>query len=422
MLARRMVLGALAGAAIGAACRDSGELAPPEPALSDIAERYVRVALQLAQHQPDLIEAYLGPAEWRPGSRVPVAGLLAETTALDEVLARAASERVVDGAARDRVRYLAGQARALRTAARRLSGERMRFANEARDAFGIDWPARPSDAADRARRDLETRLPGKGPLPARYAAFRRQHAVADDVVLPVFRAAIAACRALASPQLPLPEGEGLVVEGMDGGGFEARAVYEGAYRTRVALATSGPTDLARLVWLAAHETYPGHHVQHVLGERDAVGANGWTERTLVPAFGPHVLVAEGAAEAGAALLLDGETFAEVCAALAREARTPAATVADLVAVHRAVTALDEVVPLVAQAYLDGEIGTEAATSRLRDEALVPDAALLLGVIERQRTRVLAYPFGRRLVTRLVFDRPPADRWMRLRELATTLVA
>jgi hypothetical protein len=48
--------------------------------------------------------------------------------------------------------------------------------------------------------------------------------------------------------------------------------------------------------------------------------------------------------------------------------------------------------------------------------------LLLGVIERQRTRVLAYPFGRRLVTRLVFDRPPADRWMRLRELATTLVA
>ena len=127
MPSRRTVLGALAGAAIGAACRDSGELAPPDPPLSDLAHRYVRVALQLAQHQPDLIEAYLGPAEWRPGSRVPVAGLLAETTALDEVLARAASGRVGDGAARARVRYLAGQARALRTAARRLSGEAMRF-------------------------------------------------------------------------------------------------------------------------------------------------------------------------------------------------------------------------------------------------------------------------------------------------------
>jgi hypothetical protein len=412
----------LASAVIGAACRRIEPDASVDAGLDQLAERHVRVALQLAQHQPDLIEAYFGPAEWRPGSRVPVAGLLAEITALDEVLARAAGERVVDGAARDRVRYVAGQARALRAAARRLSGEGMRFANEARDAFGIDWPARPGDAADLARRDLETRLPGKGPLSARYAAFRRQHAVADDVVLPVLRAAIAACRALASPQLPLPEGEALVVEGMEGGGFEARAVYEGAYRTRVALATSGPTDLARLVWLAAHETYPGHHVQHVLGERDAVGSNGWTERTLMPAFGPHILVAEGAAEAGAALLLDDRTFAEICAALAREARTPAATVADLIAVHRAVTALDEVVPLVAQAYLDGEIGTEAATSRLRNEALVPDAALLLGVIERQRTRVLAYPLGRRLVTRLVFDRPPADRWMRLRELATTLVA
>ena len=422
MLSRRTVLSTLAGAAIGAACRDNGAVAPPDPSLNDIAHRYVRVALQLAQHQPDLVEAYLGPAEWRPGSRVPVAGLLAEITALDEMLARAAPEPVIDGAARDRVRYLAGQVRGLRTAARRLSGEAMRFASEARDAFGIDWPARPSDAVDRARRDLETRLPGTGPLPARYAVFRQRHAVADDLVLPVFRAAIAGCRARVARQFTLPEGEGLAVDGMDGGGFEARAVYAGAYQTRVALATSGPTDLARLTWLAAHESYPGHHVQHVLGERDAVGARGWTERTLIPAFGLHLLVAEGAAEAGAALLLDGEAFAEVCAALARESRTSTAAVADLVAVHQAVTALDEVVALVAQTYLDGEIGTEAATSRLRDEALAPDAAQLLGVIERQRTRMLAYPFGRLRITRVVFDEPPANRWSRLREIATTLVA
>jgi hypothetical protein len=418
-----MVLGALAGAAIGAACRDGGSSpVPPGRALDVLAERYVRVALQLAQHQPDLVETYLGPAEWRPGPRVPVAGLLGEVIELDAVLTGFAVLRPTDALERDRARYLAGQVRGLRTAARRLSGETMRFADEARDAFGIEWTPRPSEDIGAAGGELEARLPGKGPLPARYAAFRQQHALASGLVLPVFRAAIAECRTRVAAHVTLPDGESLTVDPLEGGGFEARAIYDGAFRTRVAIDPLGRSDLARIVWLAAHETYPGHHLQHVLAERDMVRGRGWTERTLLPGFGPHVLAGEGAAEAGAALLLDPQTFTDVCASLARQARPSNDAVADLAAVQRAVTALDEVVPLVAQAYLDGDIGSEAAAARLRDEALVPDAPQLLGIIERQRTRILAYPVGRRLVTRIVLEQPPANQWTRLREIATTMVA
>jgi hypothetical protein len=71
-------------------------------------------------------------------------------------------------------------------------------------------------------------------------------------------------------------------------------------------------------------------------------------------------------------------------------------------------------------YLDGEIGSEAAVARLRDEALVPNATQLLAVIERQRTRVLAYPLGRRLVLQSLLDAPAAQRWSRLAAIATTL--
>ena len=412
-----MVLGALASAAIGAACRSGDPIAPPDPDLTDIANRYVRVALKLAQHQPDLVETYLGPAEWRPGPREPVAGLLAETVQLSAQLDTTHG----DGAPellRTRLRYLAGQVQGLRTAARRLAGESMRFADEARDAFGLEWPGRPSEAAMRARAELDRRLPGTTPLPARYASFRQQHAIPGDLVLPVFHAAIDACRMRAVAHLTLPDGERVTVEALAGGGFEARAVYDGEYRTRVMLARSGPTDLARLVWLAAHEACPGHHMQHVLADRDVIRSKGWSERTLLPAFGPHVLVAEGAAEAGAALLLDGDAFVAVCSSLAREARTREAAIPELVDVHRTVTALDEFVAVVSRAYLDGEIGTEAATERLREEALVPDPAPLLAVIERQRTRVLAYPAGRQLIARHVFGGPTSERWPRLAAIAT----
>ena len=415
-----MVLGALAGAAIGAACRTSEPIAPPERALTDIAERYVRVALKLAQHQPDLVDAYLGPAEWRPGPRVPVAGLLAETIQLSAAIDALGRDRTPE-ALRTRLRYLAGQVKGLRTAARRLAGESMRFADEARDALGIEWSARPSAAAEDARRDLDARLPGTGSLHERYTAFRRRHAVARDAVLPVFEAAIAMCRERVRERVTLPDEERVDADVLDGGGFEARAIYSGAFRTRVAIDPSGTADLARIVWLAAHEAYPGHHLQHVLAERECVRGKGWIERTLHPGFGPHMLMAEGAAEAGAALLLEGDDFLSLCASLAADAKTTLVAIPDLIAVQRRITSLDDAVAIVADAYLDGGMGTAAAVDQLREEVLVPDASQLLGAIERQRTRILAYPVGRRLVIDQMAAMAAVERWPALQAIATQLV-
>ena len=96
------------------------------------------------------------------------------------------------------------------------------------------------------------------------------------------------------------------------------------------------------------------------------------------------------------------------------------TIADLVAVHRAVATLDQIVPGVAQAYLDGDIWGEAAAERLNTEALVPDGGRLLNAIERQRTRILAYPVGRRVVSAALAGGAADERWRRLVEVSTTL--
>ena len=312
----------LLAAAVGAACRSGPDRRPYQPTLDQFAERYVRLTLRLALHQPSLVEAWRGPDDWIPPLREPVAGIrlgiIEAHTAIGDLRAEAED---------DRLRYLQGQFAALAIAARRLAGESMGFSAEASASLGLE----PRDlAADEkgmaaAREELESLLPGPGPLHERHAAFRRRVAVPPKRLLATFRAAVAACQARVASHVTLPPGESVEVEDETGSGLEALASYDGGFRTRVALDTSGPIDLAHLVWLAAHETYPGHHVQHVLADRDCIRERGWRERELFAVFGRHHLHAEGAADAGAALLLEG-TSSMRCAGRSPRARaslTPA---------------------------------------------------------------------------------------------------
>jgi hypothetical protein len=425
-VSRRVAIATLAAAGAGLACRATPERPASRLQGDDIVEEYVRLTLQLAQHQPSLVEDWLGPASWRPGPRRPVADI---ATKVDE-LRDAAGRLAIDGEPGERSRYLHQQIEGLHVAARRLLGESMRFDDEARAAFGsaageltaqlVNDAPPPSSPAGVARADLGRRLGGRGPLHERHTAFVVQHAIAPGRLLPTLIAATQLCRERVQAQIPLPGDESVTLDTTTGTGLQGRATYEGGYATRVLIAASSPIDLARLVWLVAHETYPGHHVQHVLADHELVRGRGWHERALHPSFGAHHLHAEGAAEAGAALLLDGEAFEDICRDLAQLAGTPRGAVSEVVAVHRAVTELDALVVGVARQYLDGELATEDAAEQLAARALVGSPHQFLFTIERQRTRLLAYPVGRRLVMAHVFDAPAAQRWARLAQIATTL--
>jgi hypothetical protein len=142
---------------------------------------------------------------------------------------------------------------------------------------------------------------------------------------------------------------------------------------------------------------------------------------LTPAFGPHRLLAEGAAEAGAELLLPLAVRERVCAEhlLPAAGRRPGVA-GRLVRVERLVAALDLEVAFLAADYLDTPLGTEAATARLRDDALILDPPGMLSFVEKQRARVLAYPVGRRLVGEALAAVPEGDRWTRFAAISTFL--
>jgi hypothetical protein len=398
-------------------CRGVSRPAPITPA--GAGEIYVRLALSLARHQPSLIDTWLGPAAWGDGTREPVAAIQARIA--DLRTAMTAMPPPADAAEQARRRYLDGQVQALAVAAGRLTGASASFADEAAEALGARPPARDGAALDRVRQELSERLPGRGSLAERHAAFRQRHAVPAPRVESVFAEAVAWCREAAAPRLPLPAGERIALIPSDERGWAAFSRPHDPRTSDVWVSRHGGSDVAHLLQLAAHEGTPGHHAQHVLGTAWLVEARGWTERALSPAFGPHRLLAEGAAEAGAELLLPLGVRTRVCAERLLPAAGQLPSSAPLVvAIERLVAALDLEVAHIAADYLDSPLGTEAATTRLRDDALVLDPPGMLAFVERQRSRVLAYPVGRRLVSAALEQTPAAQRWAHFAAITTLL--
>ena len=335
-----------------------------------IADGYVRATLQLAQHDPTLVEDWRGPQRFQPGPRGPVAEVAREIEKLQRAVAFAASD-ISSGQEYARVQYLKGQLRGLRFAAERQLGQAKSIDDQAREEFGVVFPPLDVAAVQRTHQALRDALPGLGALKDRLLAYRNQMVIPAGRRLEVLTGALASCRRATIAVLELPRDESVAFMLGEPPLFDAFARYRGSHRTEIEI-SGGPLDSTRAHRLACHEGYPGHHVQHLLIDQ-LYGERQWPELLLTPGFGPHLLYLEGAAEVGADLVLDEPP------------------------VDRLVHDLEPVVTDVARKYLDGSLTQERAIERLADEALLSNPAGMLAFIEQRRARALVYVEGRRLV-------------------------
>jgi hypothetical protein len=399
----------------------SGGCAPRSASttLYDLAEQYVRVTLQVAQHRPNLVESWTGPPEWQPGPRVPVFELHAAVEDLVGQVERLRPERL-DPTERPRRAYLLGQLRALSMVTRRLLGESPRFADETLAMLGAPLPEVDTRRLEEARQELDRLLAGPGPLDERYRSFRRQFVVDSSRVEIVIRGGIGLCRAATEPHIVLPADEELRLSFGEGGEWDAIARYEGGHQTHLVVSNTGTRDVAALLRMACHETYAGHHMQHVLIDDALVRGRQWLEFKLTPAFGPHRLITEGAAEAGVDLALPEETRAEIYRTrLLQLAGLPTENARLLARVETLAAALEIVVPGIVARYLDNEISSAEAIRMLAADALVPAPAQFLAFAERHRTNAVVYPIGKAVVSDwLAKDTSIEARWRRLQDLFT----
>ncbi len=283
--------------------------------VEEVVERYLTLGLQLGRHVDGLVDSYYGPAELAEAvsaaDLVEPAALVAEADALADDVASAGLEA-------GRCGWLLDQIRGLRVYAGVLAGEGISYSDEIEGCYGVR-PQLGSEAAyAEAHAQLDELLPGTGPLFDRYEAWRQEHAVPAERMVPALLAVADVLRKRTNALLDLPEGERLTIEEVHDEPWWAFNYYLGNLSSRIVMNSDVHTTTADIVTLAAHEAYPGHHTERAVKEQRLVRDQGrWEEAIqLVPT--PQSLVGEGIAECGLEVLLDAELEKELEATLAAQ--------------------------------------------------------------------------------------------------------
>jgi hypothetical protein len=387
--------------------------------MHSIAEAYVRLVLAVGQHDPDYVDAYYGPQQWRPGAGAdpPPIGRLRDEIArlLDGIARTAPASDAMDLLRRE---YLTKQLQAADARLRMLAGERFTFDEESRALYDAVAPVHDENHFARILSELDARLPGTGPVSERHEAFKRDFVVAPDRLDGVFQAAIDACRSRTREHLALPERERFTVGYVTGKSWSGYNWYQGGATSLIQVNTDLPIYIDRAVDLAAHEGYPGHHVYNALIEEHLVRGRGWMEFSVYALFSPQSLIAEGTANFGIDVAFPGPERV----AFERDRLFPLAGLdAARAEEYYGTLALTERLAYAgneaARRYLDGRISREDATGWLQAYALQPRARAEQRVrfFDQYRSYVINYNLGKDLVRAYIEARGgtadnPTRRW------------
>jgi hypothetical protein len=392
--------------------------------MNELAERYVRLVLAVGQHDADYVDAYYGPPEWRKeaeAQKLPLTEIASRAATLSRDLAAASPAPAGDEMAQLRRQYLTRQLEALRARVSILTGTKLRFDEESKALYDATAPTHTeADFAD-VLAQLESRLPGNGPLIDRYDAFRTRFIIPRERLDAVFKAAIDGCRSRTLQHITLPPGESFTVEYVTDKSWSGYNWYQGNYRSLIQVNTDLPIYVDRAIDLACHEGYPGHHVYNVLLEKNLLRDRGWIEFSVYALFSPQSLIAEGTANYGIEVAFPRAERLE----FERRVLFPVAGLnPENAAQYYDVLALADKLSYAgneaARRYLDGRIDAKAAGDWLEKYGLYsrPRAEQRVRFIDQYRSYVINYNLGKDMVAAYVESRGP-DRWAEFARLISS---
>jgi hypothetical protein len=404
-------------------------LAASAPDMNALADRYVKLVLAVGQHDDGYVDAYYGPPEWkteaeRAGKR-PLTDLARDATAIADALA--AESTPADEMSHLRLEYLRAQVSAVQSRLTMLSGTRLPFDQESRALYDAVAPTYPASHFDAVLKDLDALVPGPGPLADRVEHFRQQYVIPPAKLDPVFRRAIAECKARTRANMALPAGEQFQLEFVTGKPWSGYNWYQGSFHSLIQVNTELPIFIDRAIDLACHEGYPGHHVYNLMLEQHMVKERGWREFTVYPLFSPQSLIAEGSANFGIEVAFPGPSRV----AFERDVLFPLAGL-DPSSADRYYQVLARLEGLsyagneAARGYLDGRLSAAEATEWLVNYTLSSRARAEQRVrfFDQYRSYVINYNYGKDLVGRFVeaqggTPEHPEVRWRVFRDLISS---
>jgi hypothetical protein len=393
--------------------------------MNPIAESYVKLVLALGQHDPDYVDAYYGPPEWKAEADDEKLALPVIRRRAQGLIDQLRPLQIDEEMPRLRRQYLLKQLQSLVARAELLDGKRMRFDEESAALYDAVAPTYPESRFQKILDELSPLLPGEGSVAARYGQFSNGFLVPADKLDAVFRAAIDEARRRTLRHIQLPKNESFTVEYVQGQVWSAYNWYKGASRSVIQVNTDLPVTIDFVIRLACHEGYPGHHVYNALLEDRLVRERGWIEYSVYPLYSPQSLIAEGTAEFGVSVVFPEREQQEFAARVVFPLAGIDPSRADLYfRVKKLVGKLNYAGNEAARKYLDGVIPREEAIRILTTFGLMsPErAAQRVRFIEKNRSYVINYNLGEDLVREYLERRgaTPADPAKLWKEFAALL--
>jgi len=392
--------------------------------MNQIAEQYVKLVLEIDLYKPGYVDAYYGPAEWKPdeSSRQEIDTSLTNllNSKADDLLDKL--EALKDYKATEmeslRYRFLSKQLLSAKGMIFIISGGTFSFDKEAQILYDAEPPTYTTEHFQKIIDDLDRIVPGSGNLSKRLNEFRNRFIIPPGKLDTVFTAAINECRRRTLEHITLPDEENFEVKYVQDKPWGAYNWYKGNNFSIIEVNTDLPVQIEKAVDLAAHEGYPGHHVFNALMEKNFVKENGWIEYSVYPLFSPVSLIAEGTANYGIEVVFPGDQRIK----FEREVLFPLAGLnpddVDLYYhILELIEALDYAGNEAARNYLNGNWTREEAVGYLEKYQLFTNerANKKLDFIDYYRTYVINYNLGEDIIRNYIEKKggtadDPERRW------------
>ncbi len=401
----------------------------PNEELNTIAESYVRLMLGMDTHERGYVDAYYGEPAIK--EEVELSGVtLAELKSEAEELLQSVNEIDMTGEEEIlllRRQYLAKQLESVRARIDMVEGIKFSFDEEAKFIFDATPPTLPDSFFEKIIEELDDLLPGEGSVSERLNKFKADFIVPDEKVDVVFEEAIREARERTKKHIRLPENEKFELEYVRGKSWTGYNWYKGNNHSLIQLNRDIPLSIDRVIDVASHEGYPGHHVYNVLLENKLAKGRGWVEFTVNPLYSSQSMISEGSANFGIEVAFPGEERIKY----EREILFPLAgldstRVEEYYKVFELTERLDYVDNEVARGYLNGILDRKQAEEKLvRLRLLTPErAAQRVRFIDQYRAYVINYNLGKDLVREYIESRGgtsdnPEKRWAEFEALLSS---
>lgn len=259
--------------------------------VDSLARRHVDLVIALGRHDAFTATSFFGPPAWRDAApKMSTSEIVAHAEVLQTEL-RGAAKSLSGEDALARVARLIDEVEAFKATAHFIAGGSMPLEEEARRVYGMSIAPIPEVEITAYRNQIDDALAGPGPLTARYGDYAKRITVPAERLEVVVRLAVEECRQRTLSHIAIPEDGGAVIS-VEESDIAAEIQYIGGFKSKLVFKRR-PSSANRLLQLACHEGYPGHHLYAVLRERRAV-AQDRPEDFLWPSRG--VDISEGSAD------------------------------------------------------------------------------------------------------------------------------